>query len=104
MELASSKKRSFGEHDLRELEDMLETPIENTVNEDVLWMMENALGNAVHDLISADTPEKALHVVGSALKHMFVLGRWSVRLGVALVFPWCWLATGELYMHWIGGL
>jgi hypothetical protein len=60
------------------LEQMLATPIEEIVNEDVLEMIANVLGLCVDELDESMTDEERVSTLGRALKSMVVVGRWSV--------------------------
>jgi hypothetical protein len=64
--------------DKERLEQMLATPIEEMVNEDVLQMVANVLGTCIDELDDCTTDEERLSTLGDALKSMVVLGRWSV--------------------------
>ena len=64
--------------DKERLVQMLATPIEEMVNEDVLQMIANALGTCIDELDECATDEERLSTLGHALKSMVVLGRWSV--------------------------
>ena len=60
------------------LEQMLATPVEEMVNEDVLEMIANVLGLCVDELDECTTDEERVSTLGRALKSMVVVGRWSV--------------------------
>jgi hypothetical protein len=64
--------------DKERLEQMLATPIEEMVNEDVLEMVANVLGTCIDELGECTTDKERLSTLGDALKSMVVLGRWSV--------------------------
>ena len=64
--------------DKERLVQMLATPIEEMVNEDVLQMIANALGTCIDELDECATDEERLSTLGHTLKSMVVLGRWSV--------------------------
>ncbi len=64
--------------DKERLEQMLATPIEEMVNENVLQMIANVLGTCIDELDECTTDEERLSTLGHALKSMAVLGRWSV--------------------------
>jgi cation diffusion facilitator CzcD-associated flavoprotein CzcO len=64
--------------DKERLVQMLATPMEEMVNEDVLQMIANVLGTCIDELDECTTDEERLATLGHALKSMVVLGRWSV--------------------------
>jgi hypothetical protein len=64
--------------DKERLVQMLATPIEETVDEDVLQMIANVLGTCIDELDECTTGEERLNTLDHALKSMVVLGRWSV--------------------------
>jgi hypothetical protein len=64
--------------DKERLEQMLATPIEEMVNEDVLEIVANVLGSCIDELDECTTDEERLSTLGDALKSMVVVGRWSV--------------------------
>jgi hypothetical protein len=64
--------------DKERLVQMLATPIEEMVNEDVLQMIANALGTCIDELDECTTDEERFSTLSDALNSMVVLGRWSV--------------------------
>jgi hypothetical protein len=64
--------------DKERLEQILVTPIEEIVNEDVLKMIANVLDMCLDELDESGTDEERVRTLDRALKCMVAVGRWSV--------------------------
>jgi hypothetical protein len=64
--------------DQERLEQILATPIEEMVNEDVLKMIANVLDMCLDELDESTTDEERVSTLDKALKCMVAVGRWSV--------------------------
>jgi hypothetical protein len=64
--------------DKERLEQILATPIEEMVNDDVLKMIANVLEMCIDELDEATTDEERVRTLERALKCMVAVGRWSV--------------------------
>jgi hypothetical protein len=64
--------------DQERLEQILATPIEEMVNEDVLKMIANVLDMCLDELDESTTDEERVSTLDRALKCMVAVGRWSV--------------------------
>lgn len=57
---------------------MLECSIEDVANPATLDLFVNRFETCLDKLEATQNPERKRHIVGEALRHMFILGRWSV--------------------------
>jgi hypothetical protein len=64
--------------DKERLEQILATPIEEMVNEDVLKIIANVLDVCIDELDESATDEERVLTLDRALKSMVAVGRWSV--------------------------
>ena len=64
--------------DKERLEQILATPIEEMVNEDVLKIIANVLDVCIDELDESATDEERVLTLDGALKSMVAVGRWSV--------------------------
>jgi hypothetical protein len=64
--------------DKERLEQILVTPIEEMVNEDVLEMIASVLDMCIDGLDDATTDEERVRTLDRALKCMVAVGRWSI--------------------------
>jgi hypothetical protein len=60
------------------LSQILATPIEEMVNEDVLKMIANVLDMCIDELDESTTDEERIRTLDRALKCMVAVGRWSI--------------------------
>ena len=64
--------------DKERLEQILATPIEEMVNEDVLKIIANVLYVCIDELGESTTDEERVLTLEDALKSMVAVGRWSI--------------------------
>ena len=64
--------------DLEQLIKMMDRPLNEMADADVQRLIATRLGNCISELEQTRNREKRRHIIGKAMKCLFVLGRWSM--------------------------